>query len=48
MNTQWHPNNLWRLNFWSTHAHDFSAMDIIALSHSSAFSLQFTIFRSKY
>jgi len=46
MNTQLHPNALWRLNVWSTDAHDLWAMDNIVLSHSSTFSWKFTACRS--
>jgi len=46
LNTELHPKALWRLNVWSTDAHDLWAMDNIALSHSSAFSWQFTACRS--
>jgi len=46
MNTQLYPKALWHLNVWSTDAHDLWAMDNVALSHSSAFSWQFTACRS--
>jgi len=46
MNTQLYPQALWRHNVWSTDAHDLWAMDNVALSHSSAFSWQFTTCRS--
>jgi len=46
MNTQLYPKALWHLNVWSTDEHDLWAMDNVALSHSSAFSWQFTPCRS--
>jgi len=46
MNTQLYPKGWWRLDVCSTDAHDLWAVDNVALSHSSAFSWQFTACRS--